>query len=109
MARAKPPVVAPAGRQGGPEAASRQSAVTIARALACVTLVGLAVLFVWLTIRVDLVIFAGVLFGVCLRRTAATPHTAADRLVSIGCVSADPRLFRWDRLVLFGENKQPDH
>jgi len=34
------------------------------------TLVGLAVLFLWLTIRVDLVIFAGVLFGICLHRTA---------------------------------------
>jgi predicted PurR-regulated permease PerM len=34
------------------------------------TLIGLAVLFLWLTIRVDLVIFAGVLFGICLRRTA---------------------------------------
>ena len=71
MARAKPPVVAPAGRQGGQEAASRQAAVTIPRALAYLTLVGLAVLFLWLTIRVDLVIFAGVLFGICLRRTAA--------------------------------------
>jgi predicted PurR-regulated permease PerM len=34
------------------------------------TLVGLAVLFLWLTIRVDLIIFAGVLFGICLHRTA---------------------------------------
>ena len=71
MARAKPPVVAPAGRQGGQEAGSRQAAVTIPRALAYITLVGLAVLFLWLTIRADLVIFAGVLFGICLRRTAA--------------------------------------
>ena len=68
MARAKPPVVAPAGRQGGQEVASW---VTIPRALAYITLVGLAVLFLWLTIRVDLVIFTGVLFGICLRRTAA--------------------------------------
>jgi hypothetical protein len=34
------------------------------------TLVGLAVLFLWLTLRVDLVIFAGVLLAVCLRRAA---------------------------------------
>src|SRR5262249_13503955 len=68
VARAKPPVVAPAGRQGGQEVASW---VTIPRALAYITLVGLAVLFLWLTIRVDLVIFTGVLFGICLRRTAA--------------------------------------
>jgi predicted PurR-regulated permease PerM len=43
------------------------------------TLVGLAVLFLWLTIRVDLVIFAGVLFGICLHRTA----TALRRLTRL--------------------------
>ena len=70
MARAKPPVVAPAGRQVSQGVPSWQAAVTIPRALAYMTLVGLAVLFLWLTIRVDLVIFAGVLFGICLHRTA---------------------------------------
>jgi predicted PurR-regulated permease PerM len=47
-----------------------QAAVTVPRALAYMTLVGLAVLFLWLTLRVDLVIFAGVLLAVCLRRAA---------------------------------------
>lgn len=47
-----------------------QAAVTIPRALAYMALVGLAVLFLWLTIQVDLVIFGGVLFGICLRRVA---------------------------------------
>jgi predicted PurR-regulated permease PerM len=70
VARAKPPSVAPAGRQVSQGVPSWQAAVTIPRALAYMTLVGLAVLFLWLTIRVDLVIFAGVLFGICLRRTA---------------------------------------
>jgi len=71
VARAKPPVLAPPDRHGGRENASWQAAVTIPRTLAYITLVGLAVLFLWLTIRVDLLIFAGVLFGICLRRTAA--------------------------------------
>lgn len=47
-----------------------QAAVTIPRALAYMTLVGLNVLFLWLTLRVDLVIFAGVLLAVCLRQAA---------------------------------------
>jgi len=34
------------------------------------TLVGLTVLFLWLTLQVDLVIFAGVLFAISLRRAA---------------------------------------
>jgi predicted PurR-regulated permease PerM len=42
----------------------------IPRSLAGLALVGLAVLFVWLTLRVDLVIFGGVLFGISLRRAA---------------------------------------
>ena len=44
--------------------------VTIPRALAYLALVGLAVLFLWLTLRVDLVIFGGVLFAISLRRAA---------------------------------------
>ena len=40
------------------------------RALAYLALVGLAVLFLWLTLRVDLVIFGGVLFAISLRRAA---------------------------------------
>lgn len=47
-----------------------QAAVTIPRALAYMTLVGLTVLFLWLTLQVDLVIFAGVLFAISLRRAA---------------------------------------
>ena len=70
MARAKPPLAAPAGRQVPRQVPSWPAAVTIPRALAYITLIGLGVLFLWLTIRVDLVIFAGVLFGICLRRTA---------------------------------------
>ena len=44
--------------------------MTIPRALAYLALVGLAVLFLWLTLRVDLVIFGGVLFAISLRRAA---------------------------------------
>ena len=47
-----------------------QAGVTIPRALAFLALVGLAVLFLWLTLRVDLVIFGGVLFAIGLRRAA---------------------------------------
>ena len=47
-----------------------QAGVTIPRALAYLALVGLAVLFLWLTLRVDLVIFGGVLFAISLRRAA---------------------------------------
>ncbi|HXC89693.1 MAG TPA: AI-2E family transporter [Stellaceae bacterium] len=43
---------------------------SVARALTNLALVALAVLFLWLTVKVDLVIFAGVLFGICLRRAA---------------------------------------
>jgi hypothetical protein len=56
--------------------------VTIPRALAGLALAGLAVLFIWLTLRVDLVIFGGVLFGISLRRAAE----ALSRLQ--GCRSA---------------------
>jgi hypothetical protein len=53
--------------------------ITIPRALGYMTLAGLAALFLWLTLRVDLVIFAGVLLAVCLRRAAealsAPPHS----------------------------------
>lgn len=44
--------------------------MTVPRALALMTLVGLTVLFLWLTLQVDLVIFAGVLLSICLRRAA---------------------------------------
>lgn len=54
-----------------------QLAVTTPRALAYTALLGIAVLFLWLTLRVDLVIFAGVLFAITLRRTA-------DRLSRVG-------------------------
>lgn len=44
--------------------------VTVSRTLAYLALTGLAILLLWLTLKVDLVIFAGVLFGICLRRAA---------------------------------------
>jgi predicted PurR-regulated permease PerM len=47
-----------------------QPVVSIRRALAYMTLVGLGVLFLWLTLQVDLVIFSGVLLAICLRRAA---------------------------------------
>lgn len=47
-----------------------QGAAAIARALGYLALAGLSVLFLWLTLRVDLVIFAGVLLAICLHRTA---------------------------------------
>jgi predicted PurR-regulated permease PerM len=49
---------------------SLQAGVTIPRALAYLALAGLVVLFIWLTLRVDLVIFGGVLFAISLRRAA---------------------------------------
>jgi predicted PurR-regulated permease PerM len=52
------------------EVEKRHPGVTIPQALAYLTLVVLAVLFLWLTLQVDLVIFAGVLFAISLRRTA---------------------------------------
>jgi predicted PurR-regulated permease PerM len=53
---------------------------TIPRALAYITVTALAVLFLWLTLKVVLVIFAGVLLAVSLRRTA--DHLS--RLVGLG-------------------------
>jgi hypothetical protein len=47
-----------------------QPGITIPRALAYMAAVGLAVLFLWLTLSVDLVIFGGVLFAISLRRAA---------------------------------------
>ena len=68
--RAKPRLSAPIARPQRHQVEKWQAAVTIPRALAYMALVGLAVLFFWLTIKVDLVIFAGVVFGICLRRVA---------------------------------------
>lgn len=68
--RAKPPLPVPNARPLRHQVERWQAAVTIPRALAYMSLAGLAVLFLWLTIRVDLVIFGGVLFGICLRRLA---------------------------------------
>jgi len=111
VARAKPPVVAPAGRQVSQGVPSWQAAVTIPRALAYMTLVGLAVLFLWLTIRVDLVIFAGVLFGICLHRTAEALRRLSR--LSIGwslfvVVLLVFAFFCRDELVLFGEDGRSD-
>jgi predicted PurR-regulated permease PerM len=67
---AKSPLSTTTARQVRHEVQRWQAGVTIPRSLAYMTLVALAVLFLWLTINVDLVIFAGVLFGICLRRAA---------------------------------------
>ena len=68
--RVKPWPAAPLARPLRHHVERWQAAVTIPRALAYMSLVGLAVLFLWLTLKVDLVIFGGVLFGICLRRVA---------------------------------------
>jgi predicted PurR-regulated permease PerM len=77
MARTKQPFSLPApafalskARPMRHEAQRFQAAVTIPRALLYMTLVGLASLLLWLTLRVDLVIFAGVLLAISLRRAA---------------------------------------
>jgi predicted PurR-regulated permease PerM len=70
MARVKSPLSIQTTRPARHEVQRWQAAVTIPRALAYMTLAALAVLFLWLTLKVDLAIFAGVLFGICLRRTA---------------------------------------
>ena len=68
--RAKPRYSVPNARPLRHQVQRWQAAVTIPRALAYMCLVALAVLFLWLTLRVDLVIFGGVLFGICLRCVA---------------------------------------
>jgi predicted PurR-regulated permease PerM len=79
MARVKSPLSVPTARPVRHEVQRWQAAVTIPRALAYLALVGLGVLFLWLTLKVDLVIFAGVLFGICLRRAAE----ALSRLIRL--------------------------
>lgn len=78
MAQKKPPVRSPDAIMAASHYARLrhgvhrwQAAATVPRALAYMTLVALGVLFVWLTLQVDLVIFAGVLLGVSLYRAAA--------------------------------------
>jgi predicted PurR-regulated permease PerM len=77
MARAGPPFPSPnraltasRTRPVRPVVQRLQPVVSIRRALAYLTLVGLGVLFLWLTLQVDLVIFSGVLLAICLRRAA---------------------------------------
>src|SRR5262249_6217831 len=70
MARVKSPLSVPTTRPVRHEVQRWQAAVTIPRVLPYMPLPAPAVLFLWLTLKVDLVIFAGVLFGICLRRTA---------------------------------------
>lgn len=78
VARTKPPTPArdptsvPPANPGMPSGAgaSAQGAAAVVRALGYMTLVALAILFLWLTLRVDLVIFAGVLLAIWLRRVA---------------------------------------
>ena len=66
-----PPMPASSGAQGWRSDTRRWHAgLTTPRALTAMALLALAVLLLWLTIKVDLVIFAGVLFGICLRRAA---------------------------------------
>ncbi len=50
--------------------ARARAAVTTPRMLSYMALLGLGVLFVWLTVKVDLVVFAGVLLAVSLRHAA---------------------------------------
>ena len=45
-------------------------ALVITQAVRTLAWLGILVLFLWLTLKVDLVIFAGVLFAICLRRVA---------------------------------------
>jgi predicted PurR-regulated permease PerM len=61
--------------------AAAPASQVIARAFAYTALTGLGVLFLWLTLKVDLVIFAGVLLAICLRR-AADWLSASTRLPS---------------------------
>ena len=75
------------------------------------TLVGLAVLFLWLTIRVDLVIFAGVLFGICLRRTAAAVRRLTRLPIGWSLVVVALLVLAFfcrDELVLFGVDGRSD-
>jgi predicted PurR-regulated permease PerM len=68
----RPTPAAPVAPVVGPNRSDAASspAQVIARALLYLAVTGLAVLFVWLTIKVDLVIFAGILLAICLRRCA---------------------------------------
>jgi predicted PurR-regulated permease PerM len=79
MVHIKSPLPTPTDRPTRRAGQRWQAAATIPRALAYMSLVGLAVLFLWLTLKIDLVIFAGVLFGICLRRAAE----ALSRLVRL--------------------------
>jgi predicted PurR-regulated permease PerM len=60
----------PLPRRPGPFAAPFSSALDIARAIRSLAWLGILVLFLALTLKVDLVIFAGVLLAISLRRTA---------------------------------------
>lgn len=81
-----------------------------------VALIGLAVLLVWLTLRVDLVIFAGLVLAVCLSRTAAIvgrktglPQAAAVLAVVLAivvCVAAGAWFFARRLAVQFTELSQ---
>lgn len=95
MARSKPLLPPDAARNIWRPRPSQQqihkghpTTVTIPRALAYMALVGLAVLFLWLTIRVDLLIFGGVLFAASLHRAAK----ALSRLIHLST--------RWSLLIV---------
>ena len=70
VASADPMLTAPRSGEPLDKIQRLGAAATIPRALGYMTFIGLAVLFVWLTLRVDLIIFAGVLFAISLRRAA---------------------------------------
>jgi predicted PurR-regulated permease PerM len=59
-----------AAAQNRPAGGDRRAIAAIAGALGAMVLVGLGILFLWLTFRVDLVIFAGLLLAIVLRRLA---------------------------------------
>jgi predicted PurR-regulated permease PerM len=63
------------------------AAAAIPRTLVSLSLVTLGVLFLWLTLPVDLVIFAGVLLAICLRR-AADDASRAFGLPVAGAIAA---------------------
>ncbi|HZT88664.1 MAG TPA: AI-2E family transporter [Stellaceae bacterium] len=68
--RFEPPVPQTGLDDGGHGAALLRTRFPISRTLVHLAVLALAVLFVWLTLPVDLVIFAGVILAICLRRAA---------------------------------------
>ena len=88
------------------------AAATIPRALAYMTLVALAVLLIWLRLRVDLVIFAGVLFAISLRRAAEALGRLLGLPVGWSLLTVFLLILAFCAgigLVLFASDRRPDH